>query len=363
VDALAAETFTTETAAMTAVRPGVILTTALVLGGCGSPGPPGAPIDGAAPAADAPGLVDGRTPSPDLAVIAATEAGRDEGVADAGADAAAGAPDGPAAACGVCAAYAPAQAVGQLQDPQLNAVSGIAASWRTPGLLYVHNDRNRPEFVAVTEAGAMAGRFTLGGASALDIEDIAVGRCPAGTCVYLADLGNNVTPRTEFQIFRVPEPAMVANGTLTAERLVFTYPDGPHNAESLMIDPGTGALYVITKVAAGARSAAYRLPAFGSGGAATKVADLPIPAAGDQPATAADAHPCGAGFILRTNNTAYELRIPVGTPFEEAFKAQPMMVPVGNEMQGEGISYRPDGRGYYTTSEGARPPIHRVGCR
>jgi hypothetical protein len=257
--------------------------------------------------------------------------------------------------------------VGQIQDPALNAVSGIAASWRNVGMLYVHNDRDRPELAAVTEMGALAGRFTLTGAAVRDVEDIAVGRCPAGTCVHLADLGNNIAERPDFQILRVPEPAltagMVATATLPAERLVFTYPDGPHNAESLMVDPGSGALYVITKVAAGARSAVYKLPAFGAGGAATKVADLPVPAPGDQPATAADAHPCGAGFLLRTNNTAYEFRIPMGAPFEDAFKVAPMKVPVGVEAQSEGITYSRDGRGYYTTSEGARPPINRVGCQ
>ena len=268
------------------------------------------------------------------------------------------------AACGVCAAYAAAQMVGQVQDPQLNAVSGIAASWRTPGVLYVHNNRDRAEFAAVAESGAVMARFTLTGATVRDIEDIAVGRCPAGTCVHLADLGNNVTPRTDFQILRVPEPtiSMGAATTLPAERLVFTYPDGPHNAESLLIDPGSGALYVITKVAAGARSAVYKLPAFPAGGAATKVADLPVPAPADQPATAADAHPCGAGFLLRTNNTAYEFRVPLGSPLEDAFKATPTVVPFGAEQQSEAITYRPDGRGYYTTSEGA-PPIHRVVCK
>ena len=38
-------------------------------------------------------------------------------------------------------------------------------------------------------------------------------------------------------------------------------------------------------------------------------------------------------------------------------------VPVANEQQGEAVSYRADGRGYYTTSEGASPPINRVLCR
>jgi hypothetical protein len=211
------------------------------------------------------------------------------------------------------------------------------------------------------------GHFSVSGSAVRDVEDIAVGRCPAGTCVHLADLGNNISPRTEFVILRVSEPlvpgGMPVTATLAAERLGFSYPDGPHNAESLMIDPGTGALFVITKVAAGQHSAVYKLPPFGAGGLASKVADLPVPAATDQPATAADAHPCGTGFLLRTNNTAYEFRIPPGAPFETAFRATPVSVPVGNEVQSEGIAYRPDGRGYYTTSEGARPPIHRVLCR
>jgi len=353
-------------------RPGVLLCTVLALA-CGSPAGPGdpAPDGGAVMAPDAPvvaGADGAATTGSDVTVTSSGEAGQDVAGPDGNAaDAAPAAPDQAPAACGICAAYAPAQMVGQVQDPQLNAVSGIASSWRNPGLLYVHNDRDRPEFAAVTEAGVVAGRFTLGGATVRDVEDIAVGRCPAGTCVHLADLGNNISPRPDFQILRVPEPAltagMVTTATLPAERLVFTYPDGPHNAESLLIDPGSGALYVITKVAAGARSTVYKLPAFGAGGAATKIADLPVPTPADQPATAADAHPCGAGFLLRTNNTAYEFRVPTGSPLEDAFKATPTAVPVGNEQQSEGITYRPDGRGYYTTSEGARPPIHRVVCK
>jgi hypothetical protein len=348
----------------------VVLTSILVVAACGSSPSGTIPPDGAAPTGDAaePGA-DKPAPAADTAAPAGNEAGAVGGAppdATLAADISAPpTPDATAATCGVCAAYGAAQMVGQVQDPQLNAVSGIAASWRNPGLLYVHNDRDRAEFAAVAESGLMVGRFTVTGAALRDVEDIAVGRCPAGTCVHLADLGNNVTPRTEFQILRVAEPmiaGMGASATLAGERLAFTYPDGPHNAESLLIDPGSGALYVITKVAAGARSTVYKLPPF-PGGAATKVADLPVPAAGDQPATAADAHPCGAGFLLRTNNTAYEFRIPMGTPFEDAFKATPMVVPVGVEQQSEAIAYRPDGRGYYTTSEGARPPIHRVGCK
>jgi hypothetical protein len=82
----------------------------------------------------------------------------------------------------------------------------------------------------------------------------------------------------------------------------------------------------------------------------------------DSPATAADAHPCGLAFLLRTNNTLYEFRIAEGEPFESLFAATPNEVPFGDEQQGEAVAYGSDGLGYYTTSEGTNPPIHRVEC-
>jgi hypothetical protein len=39
------------------------------------------------------------------------------------------------------------------------------------------------------------------------------------------------------------------------------------------------------------------------------------------------------------------------------------MLPVGDEPQGEAVTFRSDGRAYYTTSEGAGPPIHKVSCQ
>jgi hypothetical protein len=96
---------------------------------------------------------------------------------------------------------------------------------------------------------------------------------------------------------------------------------------------------------------------------ATKLGELPVPAAGDMPATAADAHPCGTGFILATGNTAYEFRIAPGAPFEDAFEATPVAVPVAPEQQREGISYQPDGRGFFTDSEGTTQPIHHTSCK
>jgi hypothetical protein len=267
----------------------------------------------------------------------------------------------------VCDAYGAATLSGTVTDSNLNAISGIAASFANANVLYLHNDRDQPEFFAVDEQGTLLGTFTLGGA-VLDVEDIAVGPCPQGSCVYLADLGDNVTPRQEYQILRVAEPSVTAGSpgadqALSSELLIFNYPDGTHNAESLLVDHATQNLYVVTKETNGP-SAVYRLPQTfdAASSAATKIADLTVPGPNDSPATAADAHPCGVAFLLRTNNTLYEFRIAEGEPFESLFAATPNEVPFGDEQQGEAVAYSSDGLRYFTTSEGTNPPIHRTDC-
>jgi hypothetical protein len=313
--------------------------------------PPPAATDGAVVALDG-------APLPDAAVVA------DAAVV----------PDAAPAVCGVCTSWGQPQLTGRIQTAGLDALSGMAASWRNPGVLYVHNDRDRPVVFAVTESGALLGRYTLGGATVRDIEDMAVGRCPAGTCLFVADIGNNISPRTEFAVYRATEPTVDVSGpsggaapslTISAERFAFSYADGAHNAESLLLDAASGAVFIVTKEAAGARSAAYRLETFEPGqvNRAVKVADLAVPSAGDQPATSGTGHPCAPGLLLRTNNRLYELRAAAGAPFADAFRAAATMLPVGDEPQGEAVSLRADGRAYYTTSEGANPPIHKVSCQ
>jgi hypothetical protein len=152
---------------------------------------------------------------------------------------------------------------------------------------------------------------------------------------------------------------------LAAERFAFRYADGAHNAESLIVDPNGGGVFIVTKVNAGMPSAAYQLMTFTAGqvNMAMKIADLPVPKANDMPAVSGAAHPCGAGFLLRTGNTLYDFPIAAGTPFVMAFHATPVAIPVATEQQGEGVTYRADGRAIYTTSEGTMPPLNRTLCQ
>ena len=144
--------------------------------------------------------------------------------------------------------------------------SGVAASRRTAGLLWSHNDSGEPMLFAVSADGGVKGSIRVTGAQGGDWEAVAVGRCPQGSCVYIGDIGDNGGKRKDVTIYRVPEPAAAAKETATAESMRATYPDGPQDAEAMFVLPG-GAVYIVTKGESGP-VALYRLPQFRSGASA-----------------------------------------------------------------------------------------------
>src|SRR5688500_5747548 len=89
---------------------------------------------------------------------------------------------------------------------ELAEASGIAVSRRVPGRLWALNDSGDPTIYALDSRGSVTGRLRLTGAAVDDWEAIAVGPCPAGSCLYIADIGDNNTKRTQITVYRVTEP-------------------------------------------------------------------------------------------------------------------------------------------------------------
>lgn len=277
------------------------------------------------------------------------------------------APDAGPCAC----TWGPPRATGTLQDGALVELSGLAASRRSPPVLWAHNDSGDvARFFALGPHGEALGRFVLDGGTAVDWEDVAVGPCPQGSCVYLGDIGDNQRSRDGYAVYRVPEPA-VDGGTLEVpwERFAFTCPQGErHNAETLLVHPLTGRVYVVTKAPDGERSQAYRFPEPLDAtrvAVLVKLADLKVPAPGDRPLTGGDINPCGTAVLLRFYNRLVELHLTPGADFDSVFAAEPVQVPAADEGQGEAVAYAADGRSYFTSSEKlAGPvPLNQVGCR
>jgi hypothetical protein len=273
---------------------------------------------------------------------------------------------------GNCPTFLPGRKVGTIEPAQIYGASGIVASRKNAGVLWVHNDRGPADLFALTTGGKLLATFRLGGVNIIDWEDIAIGPGPEPNVDYLyaGDIGDNRSVRKNgIAIYRFTEPKVVqlsdanqkpANVTLTGiEKIELVYPDGPRDAETLMLDPLTKDLYIVTKEG---KSGVYRV----ANGA--KWTDLQSPAEKIKlqyvarlswgMATGGDISPDGQMIIVRGYFGASLWMRPKEGPLWEAFGNPGCSVPIIPESQGEAIGFDANGRGYYTTSENRYQPIY-----
>jgi len=261
-------------------------------------------------------------------------------------------------------AFLPGRSLGVVQSDALAEISGIAASRRNPGVLYVHNDSGAaPRIYALNEKAQLLGECDIQGAKAGDWEDIAVGPGPEPNrpYVYIGDIGDNGGKRAEIVVYRVPEPkvdAITPFGRLRigpADALRLIYPDRPRDAETLLVDPLTGDIYIISKwdpiprVYWAAYPQSTTQPT-----KLEKVAALP-------PATfptGGSVSPDGRRVIVRGYFHAALWDRPLGEPLWHAFSGKPKTIPVAQEPQGEGICFDRAGEGYFTISEDKHPHLY-----
>lgn len=83
--------------------------------------------------------------------------------------------------------------------PGLPEASGLAVSLLIPDRLWTHND-GEPTLFALDTRGAVTARVRLSGAVLDDWEAVAVGPCPTGSCLYVADIGDNNAQRKRITI-------------------------------------------------------------------------------------------------------------------------------------------------------------------
>ena len=311
----------------------------------------------------------------DASASDASDAGPDTAVATDASDDAVGETDA-AAACGVCSSYPPWRRISTFAAYPLNELSGLVASRRDVGVVYAHNDSgDQPRFFAMdAETGKARGEFLLKGVQAIDWEDIALGPCPAGTCVFLGDTGDNQRVRSSISIYVVPEPALdppKGKAELTSfERWTLHYPDGPHDAETLLVDPRSGDLFLVTKELFG-RGTLYALPRPYSGAAPMmlkRLFPIPIPSFGTTLITGGDVHPCAPRVVLRSYGRVFEFRGSKQGDVPSWLSTAPaLVIDGGPEPQGEAIAYRADGFGLYSSTEipsGPSPaPLSASFCR
>lgn len=270
---------------------------------------------------------------------------------------------------GTCPTCSAATTIGTLTKGAWNEISGIVASKDHPGAFYTHNDSgDSARFFAMDAKGADLGTFDVTNATAVDWEDIGRGPCADGTgsCLYIADMGDNRATRSDYKLYRLKEPTTLDAGkhAVTAEAIPFSYPDGSNNAECLLVNPATGEIVVVTKAASG--SSAYKFPTplvAGTPVTLEKVTDVVALPDALQLVTGGDVKFDGSLAIVRTYGYAYGYPIQPGESLGQALAKAPCALPVATEQQGEALGFLLDGSGFVTTSEGTNQPLNQVLCR
>jgi hypothetical protein len=258
-----------------------------------------------------------------------------------------------------------AQQAGVVKSDLITEASGIVASRQNPGVLWVHNDSgDKPRIYAINTKGDLLGICNIGGATATDWEDIAIGPGPDPNrqYLYIGDTGDNQAKRPEVVVYRVPEPKMdagVAFGMMPigpAEAIRLTYPGGPRDAETLLVDPLTRDIYIIAKRELFSR--VYRAGFPQSTTQTTQMETVTTLSWGF--ATGGDVSPDGREVIVRGMFNASLWTRPAGEPLWHAFSGKQVFLPLAHEPQGEAICFDSQGLGYFTISEGVHPPLYYV---
>lgn len=230
-------------------------------------------------------------------------------------------------------------------DPRIDESSGIAAS-SFDDTFYAHNDSgDSARFFRVNARGNTVAVYTLRGASNVDWEDMATGLDDAGEPVlYLGDIGDNDHTRKEIAVYVVPEPHG-ASADVAWHRYRFSYPDGAHDAEGLLVDPRSHRIYIATKELLG-NGTLYEAPA-----ALSKAGINLLTAVGSVPplTTSADFAPDGSHVVVLTYVAAFWADDVGG-----AWKHFDLPLP----HQAEAIAYTRDGSSVLVGGEGAHSVVY-----
>jgi hypothetical protein len=258
---------------------------------------------------------------------------------------------------------------GHVAAPQATELSGLVASPDQPGVLWTHNDSgDKARILAVRADGTLLADLDVPGAAAIDWEDLAVGPGPGGRALYLGDIGDNAQARETIDVYRVPEPraaAAATGATAPATRLRLRYPDGPHDAETLLVAPRGRELLVVTKRFSG-ESGVYvaRLPA---GATAPDAAPLPLRRAATLhlglggAATAGDVSADGRVVVVRTYTGYFVWAVARGATLAATLRRAPCRgtLGLGDEGQGEALALSAHGAAFLTVPEGTGAAVRR----
>jgi hypothetical protein len=252
-----------------------------------------------------------------------------------------------------------------ISDKRLDEISGLAVAGN--GYVTVNDgsdDAKRRRIFYLTSRCALS-RTVSYPSRPRDTEDLAV--APDGT-LWVADVGDNGRSRETVGLWKL------APGAAKPVLHRFTYPDGPHDAEALVLngdgtpvivtkDPFTAGLYVPAATPKAAATTALRRA--GSFRIPDTSTSNPFGITGRLVLTGGATAPDGTKVALRTYADAFEFPVADGDVIAAITTGTAVNTALPDEPQGESLAYTADGSSLLTVSEtaggpaGAKPKVSR----
>lgn len=247
---------------------------------------------------------------------------------------------------------------GLLAHDPIDEASGLVASRSNQQAFWTHNDSGgKSRLFLLGSEGQHLGVFKLKGVKARDWEDIAIGPGPKDgvNYLYVGEIGDNKAQYKKKKIYRIPEPNVSgiqspvkrSIGKDEIETIRYEYPDGMRDAETLMIDPQTKDIYIVTKREDKVRVYVARYPQSTTEvNVLEKVGELNL-----HKIVAGDISPDGNEILLKDYGNIYYWKKKGNESIEDLLKTAPQRLPYIPEPQGESIAWGLKGDGFYTLSE------------
>ncbi len=225
-----------------------------------------------------------------------------------------------------------------ISDSRVTESSGLTRD--VPGNRYwtVNDSGNSARAYAVGTKGRVLG-FAGYQADTVDVEAVAY----VGGYLYLADIGDNTMKRKTVTVYRIYNPS--PDGTdYEYQAYDFTYPDGPRDAEAVLVDKN-GRISIISKEADGG---IYRAPAESSRLRTNRLTRI-----ADAPSFVTDA------TYLTNGDIAVRTYVSVQILDPDSYKVI-AQAPTPAEPQGESLSLNLAGTALLVGSEGKKQPVYQL---
>lgn len=242
---------------------------------------------------------------------------------------------------------------GKLETSFIKEASGLDASITHPGYFWTHNDSgDEPEIFLISESAIFQMKIILDNTQNRDWEDIAVSRDvrTGKNFIFIGEIGDNLAKYSEYKIHIFEEPSQISTGDILNEyyqTITYVYPDGPRDAETLMVEPVSGDIYIVSKRET--EVGVYRLKYpydYEKTTTAEKLGVIPF-----NSIVAGDIANDGNSLLLKDYTMVYYWDIRKNDNIYETLKRSPYKTPYITEPQGEAVCWDITNMAFYTLSE------------